>query len=1015
MALSFAQALFENFADTALLAREGVSSLEYLLFVNAVLSAAILSSLGQVIDRWDRVRFGAGLFLGVAALLVGLRVVTAASPPGLYAVTYVLAAQVTAVFVLLFWLLAGDVFDARQSKRLFPLLSAGGIAGAAAGNFASPAVSALVGVDDVLLVAAGVVAVTAVALARSRAALFEGRGSRRARRDPGLAGVTRLVRGSLLLRLLVVITLVPGVLKPILDYQLMFLVERRAASEQGLMVFWGTFKGAFTLLSLVLQVFVTGRLLGRVGLSRTLMLSPVSFTIAFAALLLRFDLTVSMAAKVVERVVQSAIESPTKKTLYAFFHDELRGRVSVLMKGIVSRAGAVIGTLTLIVLVPWWGPRWVSAVAGLCSLASVIAVAVLHRRYQRVVAESIRSRHLDVERRAREARLEVPEAADERLLRSLAEGDRRERTLAAILLAGAGRPGPLEALVASMPALPPEARVGALEVLEEARAGPRLARAAPDGARRAVDEAWSLRLAALAQDADLGERVGRGLSSRDAALRAEAIVVATRTEDAALRARAIDVLGRWLADPSPADAARLADVLRRADRRALEPLLLDELDRMTALPGDEVAGAARSGRDSTPLEALAGGADVVADAALEALAVLRPAAAAELCVELLADPAAPRRAACLRLLGGEHAAARFDALAPWLGHPDARIAAAAADALGSGGEAVRAPLLELLGDAPLRVAAGAAHALGRCSASPVPTPVLARYVERAFAAVTRRAALGGIDSPAARLAHRVAGEHVEAARRAVLALLASHDHAAVLGKALFSPDRREVAIGCEGAEQLAPAALRRSVGVLFDAGPDRARVAHARDALGLDADDADSALSQLARDGHDVDRRLVAWVGPRLRGEGAVTDPVELFDHVTFFQSVPLFDDLSVAELLVVAEHCEERAFRAGEVVFAAGDDGDSVFFVVDGSVDIVRRDGAEEVLLTTLSAGDYFGEMSLLERTPRSATARAAAPLRLLQIVGGSFEELMREYPGISLAMCRTLSGRLRMTSRRD
>ncbi len=81
--------------------------------------------------------------------------------------------------------------------------------------------------------------------------------------------------------------------------------------------------------------------------------------------------------------------------------------------------------------------------------------------------------------------------------------------------------------------------------------------------------------------------------------------------------------------------------------------------------------------------------------------------------------------------------------------------------------------------------------------------------------------------------------------------------------------------------------------------------------------------------------------------------------------------------------------YEPGEIVFDEGDTGDSLFMILSGRVEVLKRFGAEPQLVRTLGPGEYFGEMALLGRHPRSATTRALTPLDLLVLPGSDFSAL--------------------------
>ena len=87
------------------------------------------------------------------------------------------------------------------------------------------------------------------------------------------------------------------------------------------------------------------------------------------------------------------------------------------------------------------------------------------------------------------------------------------------------------------------------------------------------------------------------------------------------------------------------------------------------------------------------------------------------------------------------------------------------------------------------------------------------------------------------------------------------------------------------------------------------------------------------------------------------------------------------------------------------------MYIINEGKVEILNHVGDEEQILAVLEKGDFFGEMSVLEDLPRAATARAATDVRLLQINGSTFDQLLQGNPEIAVRMMRKLSRRLRET----
>jgi CRP-like cAMP-binding protein len=107
------------------------------------------------------------------------------------------------------------------------------------------------------------------------------------------------------------------------------------------------------------------------------------------------------------------------------------------------------------------------------------------------------------------------------------------------------------------------------------------------------------------------------------------------------------------------------------------------------------------------------------------------------------------------------------------------------------------------------------------------------------------------------------------------------------------------------------------------------------------------------------------------------------------------------------------RDFPAGAVIFEEGDPGSRMYVIQTGEVRILKRVGAREITLARLGAGEAFGEMALLDRQPRSATAVVEAPARILEIEEVAFADLVRNNGEIALRLLRRLSSRLREANR--
>jgi CRP/FNR family transcriptional regulator, cyclic AMP receptor protein len=119
----------------------------------------------------------------------------------------------------------------------------------------------------------------------------------------------------------------------------------------------------------------------------------------------------------------------------------------------------------------------------------------------------------------------------------------------------------------------------------------------------------------------------------------------------------------------------------------------------------------------------------------------------------------------------------------------------------------------------------------------------------------------------------------------------------------------------------------------------------------------------------------------------------------------PLLDGVDADGIAAIAQRAVEVEFPTGHVIARQGEVGTGFFMVASGSVRVVR-DGET---IATIGAGDFFGELSVLDGQPRTAQVIAAEPTVCLALATWDFEAVVRQEPAVALAIMRGLAGRLR------
>jgi len=132
-------------------------------------------------------------------------------------------------------------------------------------------------------------------------------------------------------------------------------------------------------------------------------------------------------------------------------------------------------------------------------------------------------------------------------------------------------------------------------------------------------------------------------------------------------------------------------------------------------------------------------------------------------------------------------------------------------------------------------------------------------------------------------------------------------------------------------------------------------------------------------------------------------------DRVKLLSQVPIFQGLSKRELSAIAQSAKEVTHRAGSVLAREGDAGVGFFLITDGAARVTvggRPRGR-------LGPGEFFGEISLLDQGPRTATVTADTPVATLGITAWVFKRLIETNPSIASKMLKVMAERLRQSSK--
>ena len=129
---------------------------------------------------------------------------------------------------------------------------------------------------------------------------------------------------------------------------------------------------------------------------------------------------------------------------------------------------------------------------------------------------------------------------------------------------------------------------------------------------------------------------------------------------------------------------------------------------------------------------------------------------------------------------------------------------------------------------------------------------------------------------------------------------------------------------------------------------------------------------------------------------------------------IPLFSAVPPHRLRTIFQMTRANRFSAGETVFKEGEPGSTMHVITSGRISIIGvSEGGDEVVLASLGPGEFFGELALFDRRPRSATAVAAEDTETLSLARADILEIIHRYPDVALAFLSSIGARLRTTDR--
>lgn len=132
-------------------------------------------------------------------------------------------------------------------------------------------------------------------------------------------------------------------------------------------------------------------------------------------------------------------------------------------------------------------------------------------------------------------------------------------------------------------------------------------------------------------------------------------------------------------------------------------------------------------------------------------------------------------------------------------------------------------------------------------------------------------------------------------------------------------------------------------------------------------------------------------------------------EKMLFLSNVDMFKDIPLDNLLSIAGIAKEAAYPKGAVIFEEGDEGDSLYLIVEGRVGVRKRGSRGNGFIATLRPPQSVGEMAIVSHEPRSATVETIEDAKFLVIDKKGFEAFVKKNPDIAFPIFDMLAARIR------
>ncbi len=900
----------------------------------------------------------------------------------------------------LLWTVAGEVCEARQAKRIFPLFTSIGILGSVLGNSLTGVLAKWLGTSNLILVYAALLGGSFLLLREITRAYFKPEPELLVEYDfvRDLRTGFDFVRKSGLFRLVAFSSILYSILFFTVDFPFSQFVSQNFSEDVVKVAnFKGLFTSGMTLVTFFVALIVANRLYTRLGIVNSILIMPAVYVVGFVVFFIFFRFEVAASFRFIQQVILGGVMGTAWNALFNVVPIDRRGQVLAFMNGVPAQIGVILSGLLLVA-----GTRIFSSSQQILVMGVLVALVCFYFTWQ------MRAEYGNALIAALQAgRLEV--FSDEEAAFTGHEKD----------------PAILEATLKALIDPKPFARRLAVEML--AKMGNPTA--VPELVKRLFDDDASVRAEAINALVYLNAKsvmneIILGLDDPEDLVREQTLAALTKLE-AAASPELIRTLEHLLTESKVRVGAHAAIVLfyfgeSRLANNFLEELLRDEDASKRCAALDAYRSIAMDAKGAIPFE---------------------PA----LIMEALNDPVPVVRREAIRAAVTLKDVSFYEAVAGHFSDADAGVRRVAAESLKQIWPESRAVVVQALAQMNDVAASHALDAIPPGDAEVLNS--LRSYIQREVSNIRHL---------------RTSGDSLPRQGRATLLLIYTLRHRESLSeerliravglfgnpraldlvrKSLNAGDASTRAAALETLETLGDKRITNEVLPILD----RGGVFQSGEDQKLPVVDV---IGNLLAHEDPWFRAFAAYAVPELKLSmffhtlrGLMSDPVVLVkdaarnavsrmdgtiimkkiknvktlktlstvDRIFFLREVPIFARLAPEDLEKIAEIADEQLFSSEELLCREGEPGNALYIIVSGKVEVTKKSGGKDAVLAERGVGDFVGEMAILESAPRSASMKAIGDVRVLALDGAAFDAILLDRPQVAVSVLRNMSSRVR------